>query len=571
MKKQHLHRLIFALFCLPAVFILAGCPTTGDSNASDDPSNSGDQWHLENTGQKAYASGPSSSGQDINQDSSYSFGISGNGVIVAIVDSGLEIAHTDLDDNVVAEQNWDFVGNDIDPTYSGTDGDHGTSVGGIVAAEENSNCCRGVAPKASLKGFNFIESTQTTSEQIAALGGSSQYPHSDDVDIFNMSYGRSNNYDLLIDSTLEAHLASSVNTLRDGKGAIFVKSAGNGFEDFGSASCTAANSEGLSCQNVSNDPPAATPYIINVGALNAEGKRSSYSTAGSGVWISAPGGEYGYNESLNPNLVEKAYKPAIMTTDQSGCDTGYARTQASPRNAFQDNSNGANPNCDFTSTFNGTSSAAPVTSGSIALMLEANPSLTWRDVKHILASTARKVDPTESGVSVGLSNGNYQADLGWFTNGAGYHFHNWYGFGAVNVDAAVEMAFSYSSGWGDLTTATGSKNAGSVAIPDNDKDGVTSEIVISESLTIESVTIAVTITHGYCGDLGIELVSPAGTKSILFNIKNGFNSADLNGMVLLSNAYYAENSAGTWTIRVLDGWSTTTGTFDSWDLTIYGH
>ena len=46
---------------------------------------------------------------------------------------------------------------------------------------------------------------------------------------------------------------------------------------------------------------------------------------------------------------------------------------------------------------NGTSSATPVTSGSLALILEANPNLTWRDVKYIIAKTATKVDPEFAG------------------------------------------------------------------------------------------------------------------------------------------------------------------------------
>jgi subtilisin family serine protease len=566
-EKRLVQNVAFYLCCGLSLFILSGCPASSSGDDDDektytDTSNAGQQWHLQNIGQKAYASGTSTPAQDINQATTYSSGIDGSGVIVAVVDTGLEIAHADLAANVLAGQSWDFNGTDTDPTNTGdTSGDHGTSVSGIIAAVENTIGGRGVAPAASLKGFNYLSSNQAIMFHVDSLGGSSSDPTSDNVHIFNMSYGYSNSDDILIDSTLAAHLQSATENLRSNLGAIFVKSAGNGFESFGSASCSQANAVGLSCQNVSNDPVAATPWMINVGALNAEGVRSSYSTAGSGVWISAPGGEYGYDETVYPGLVAKAYKPAILTTDQSGCNQGYANTVGTPANKFQNNANGENGNCDFTSTFNGTSSAAPVVSGSIALILEANPNLTWRDIKHILASTARKVDASQAGVTVTLGGGDYKADLGWITNAAGYHFHNWYGFGAIDVDAAVTIAKSYSSSLGTLTHAETTSSGSALSIPDNDKDGAQILFNFGTSLTIESVQLTVSITHTYTADIGIELQSPSGTKSILFYVYNGFGyTDDLNAMVLLTNSFYGENSSGDWLIRVVDGYTGDTGT-----------
>ncbi len=113
-----------------------------------------------------------------------------------------------------------------------------------------------------------------------------------------------------------------------------------------------------------------------------------------------------------------------------------------------------------------------------------------------------------------------------------------------------------------------------VAIPDADATGVSSTISVPatpKALTIEAVQIAVTATHPYTGDLGIELVSPAGTKSILLNIRNGFDGSSLAGMVLASNAFYGEGSAGPWTIKVVDGDPGAAGTLSSWQIRIYGH
>src|SRR6266853_1865793 len=127
-----------------------------------------EQWHLKNTGQKAFADTAGVPGMDINVEPVYStFGFTGNGVITAVVDTGLEIAHEDLAANVIPAGSWNFLvpandPNATDPTNTlDTDGDHGTSVGGLIAMVRNSVGGIGVAPRASLKGFNFLSSDQT--------------------------------------------------------------------------------------------------------------------------------------------------------------------------------------------------------------------------------------------------------------------------------------------------------------------------------------------------------------------------------------------------------------------------
>lgn len=532
------------------------------------------QWYLKNTGQTAFSDIAGTSGEDLNLNQTILDGYTGENVLVAVVDSGLEIAHEDLVDNVTTGGSWDFVNSDTDPTNTAdTDGDHGTSVAGLIAARGwNSIGGRGVSPAASLKGFNFLEN-QSIVNQVSALGGSSSSPNSSDVDIFNQSSGTSNTDDFLIDSALEAQLIDGVTNLRSGKGAIYIKSAGNGFESFGSATCTSANSAGLSCQNSNMDPSNAVPWNIIVGALNAEGKHSSYSTAGSSIWISAPGGESGYAQSMgwSSSNPEHIFKPAMVTTDQSGCDEGYSRDPygATAPNPFENNLNGLNNGCNYTSTFNGTSSAAPVLSGAVALILEANPDLTWRDVRHILANTATQVDDSNTGTYLG----SYLVELPWITNDAGYKFHNYYGFGRINVDSAIAMASDYSVNLGTFTD-TGWNASGTIsqAIPDVSSVGTSHTISVAQNLTIEAVQIKVDISHNWCGDLGIELTSPAGTESILFTIFNGFySSADLSNMILLSNAFYGESSLGDWTIKVIDGESGITGIVNSWEVLVYGH
>jgi subtilisin family serine protease len=530
------------------------------------------QWHLKNTGQNAFADGVGVAGMDINVDPVYSsFGFTGNGVIVAVVDTGLEIAHEDLAANVVPGGSWDFNNNDTDPTNTvDIDGDHGTEVGGLIAMARNSVGGIGVAPRAKLKGFNFLSSAQTLQGFIDSIGGSTVNPNSSDVFVFNQSFGSSPPDDTLIDLTVEAQYFSGVTQLRGGKGALYVKAAGNGFDGI----CPAT---GLSCENANFDPDNTIPYQIVVGAVNADGIKASYSTAGSAIWVSAPGGEFGFNTTVFGAASPEAFEPAMVTTDQTGCTKGSSRTTATTSTFNRGTVPNTNTSCNYTNTMNGTSSATPVTVGAIALILEANPALTWRDVKHILASTARQIEPARLPVNFSLTGGTYIAEPAWLTNAAGFKFHNWYGFGMVDASAAVNMARTYAPGQLGTFVDTGfiSSPALSLSIPDGSVVGATSTLTVPANpvQVIEAVQIRVSATHPFIGLLGIELISPSSKRSVLKNIFDGFGASnDLNAMVLLSNAFYGENPAGVWTIKVVDGDATVdSGTLTSWGIRVFGH
>jgi subtilisin-like proprotein convertase family protein/subtilisin family serine protease len=533
------------------------------------------QWHLKNTGQNAFADGVGVAGIDIDVEPVFStLGLVGNGVTVAVVDTGLEIAHEDLAANVVPGGSWNFNNSTTDPTNTiDAAGDHGTSVSGLIAmAANNSAGGIGVAPKARLKGFNFLSMTVPTEQAfLDSLGASSVNPKSDDVFVFNQSFGIDTNTPKQILPQDEAQYLFGVSSLRGGKGAIYVKAAGNGFNIIGSVNCTGT---GLTCENANFDPANTLPYQIVVGAVNANGVKASYSTAGSAIWVSAPGGEFGENSSVSGNT-GVAVQPAMVTTDQSGCAKGFSRTGANT--SVFDNGGAPNTSCNYTNGMNGTSSATPVTVGVIALMLEANPALTWRDVKNILASTARKIDATGGAINGPLA--GYIAEPGWRANHATptpFNYHDWYGFGMVDASAAVNMAKTYALGQLGTLTNTGfiSSAALSLAIPDNSATGVSSSLSVPASpvQVIEAVQVRVSLTHPFLGDLGIEVISPAGTRSVVKNIEDGYASAqNLSSQIFLSNAFYGENPAGTWTIKVVDAFALDTGTLTNWAIRVYGH
>ena len=108
----------------------------------------GCQWHLSNNGQ--FSGG---AWQDINVEEVWAAGTRGAGINVAVVDDGMHYAHEDLKDNVEASLNHDYTGqDDIYDSYE----DHGTAVAGIIAAQNNSIGMRGVAPRATIYGYNLL-------------------------------------------------------------------------------------------------------------------------------------------------------------------------------------------------------------------------------------------------------------------------------------------------------------------------------------------------------------------------------------------------------------------------------
>ena len=104
-------------------------------------------------------------------------------------------------------------------------------------------------------------------------------------------------------------------TLRQGRGALYVRAAGNGFEF-----CDRPHplNREVGCIGSNTDPEQNLPWMLNVGAFNAEDVKSSYSGAGANLWVVGPGGEDGIEQ------------PAIVTTDQAGAEAGFNLFQQNP-------------------------------------------------------------------------------------------------------------------------------------------------------------------------------------------------------------------------------------------------
>ena len=540
------------------------------------------QWHLENTGQTTFATNPGIADEDLNLNTVISSGYTGAGVTVAVIDSGLEIGHEDLADNMVAGS-YDFLDSDTDPTNTiDVSGDHGTSVAGIIAARGwNGLGGRGVAPDASLIGYNLLQNG-FGSYQLQSWGINP--PVEANVDIYNMSYGNyypgiSQTFALpdFLDAYYEDALVTATTELRSGKGALYVQSSGNEYSDYATADC---GENEFTCVEVIWDNWSTVPYILQVGALNANGQKSSYTTTGAALWVSGFGGETGANESIlsnqNLQLPSGIYEPAILTTDQSSCSKGYVSTNVSTRYNEFENSTGnkaINSECNYTSTFGGTSSAAPTVAGVMALIISANPELTWRDVKHIIASTSDQVG-TDSDYTYDFQGINQYE---WETNSAGYKFHNWFGFGKINAADAVDMALSMQGNNLGTFQTTGFQQEvqDELVISDTETTSATIEITKPENSnnSIEFVRVSIQFNHLVPKSIGLRLVSPDGTEVNIMQPMTNLGTNPANTLFDIGvSGLYGESIEGTWTLYADDYIEDAIeGSLIQWGIEIYGN
>ena len=190
------------------------------------------QWHLLNQGQPVFGDGRPVPGVDLDVDILHALGIRGTGVKVAVIDTGLEIAHPDLVDNILPNGSHNFLDGSNDPTprTDDIDGDHGTAVAGIIAARGwNGIGGRGIAPEAKLAGFNAGDTTDGSTQYVNNRYAWGDGPEARAMDVFNNSFGISAAYYQFSDLDEQRSLEKLMQAQRGGKGGIYVKSSGNDF------------------------------------------------------------------------------------------------------------------------------------------------------------------------------------------------------------------------------------------------------------------------------------------------------------------------------------------------------
>jgi len=570
-----LNRTAFRLF-VPALFALLLLPACGygaEAFTPDDPYFPYDaalrptfpgQWHLKNTAPATILfTDPSdkqqttmvNAGVSANLTGSWSLGYTGSGVIIGIVDDGVDGTNYDLAPNYRSDLSRNFSDDaDLAAAAQGPQqlsNNHGTAVAGVAAARGGNKLGgTGAAPFAQIAGLriNIDEATDGDPDVSAKNYRDAYYWYSGvnsatgarqsaaTIRVKNHSYGPSVPF---LDEDPDGSLRLAVKRTALNK-VIHVWSAGNDRKT--------ANEDSTKQQVI------GTPYVITVAALGSDGKFANYSSFGANVFVTAP--------SSRSDLTGFG----ITTTDRTGDGYGYNRySTLNPKgdstDAFSDTS--------YTSTFGGTSSSAPLVSGIMALGVQANAAMDLRMAQHVLVRTSDVVDSTDASAS---SSG------GWRTNGAGFRFNPNYGFGNINAGKFVEKLREVGYVTAQTSHATGNV-AVNAAIPDDDIAGITRTFSLTAAeldQPLESIVVGYTFTHERRGQLTGTIASPSGMSSRLFYSTKDLaaekqDAASVTNFAwdFLSNAFWGESGIGTWTVGLADLVDGYTGTWNSYRVTLY--
>ena len=305
-----------------------------------------------------------------------------------------------------------------------------------------------------------------------------------------------------------------------GKGVFYVRGAGDGYEN--------------------NDQANFSEYsnyygVTAVCSTDGSGRKSSFSEEGVNLWVCAPGEH-------------------ITTTDNND---GYVFDAS------------------------GTAYSASQVGGVAALLREINGELSWRDIKLILAGSARQNDVSDISWETGAV--KYGSDV------ERYNYNPKYGFGVVDAEAAAELAKSWK-GVGEMRTVTAFSD-NEITIPDGEgeADGVlVSRLIIPdlEKTTFTEFTeVELVLSCDCLQDLNIQITSPSGTVSELVReVVSGPSDEEKNCVSYLrrthrfgSAKHLGEDPSGEWTLNIADTGSgdeedeKNTVTLHSWSIKVYGH
>ncbi|MBS1152578.1 MAG: hypothetical protein H6Q89_4276, partial [Myxococcaceae bacterium] len=482
----------------------AGTPVAGP--ALGDPYFAS-QWHLANLGQRG-----GTSGEDIRAAPAWAQGFKGEGVRVAIVDEGVDFTHEDLAANLSQPLSYDYLGNA--PLALA---EHGTCVAGLVAArDDNGLGMRGVAPRSNLVSYNLLQDLTTANELDAMVRGKQTNG------VSSNSWGDADDGTGLLsfaEPTWLQGVAEGTQSGRGGLGTVYVWAAGNG-------------GDGLQVDNANYDGQTNSRFVLSVAGVGDDGRKVSYSEDGANLLVAAP-------------TMGRAFH-GLSTTDLSG-SLGYNNGAVA----------GDTPNPHYTDLMDGTSGSTPIVAGIAALVLQVKPQLTWRDVRRVLAYSARKNDAF---------------DPGWATNLAGLHVNHQYGFGVADANGAVTMAKSFTAGAPELSFATAVVSP-AAAIPDNTTPGASSAITVSGSPVghVEFIEVTVSISHPRTGELEILLDRGQGPLDVLaVPHACAQQCSPIQSWTFGTLRHLDEPADGTWTLKVNDRQGGNTGTLQSWKLTFWG-
>lgn len=500
------------------------------------------QWYLKNTGQR-YADGDVKPNKflDLNIAGAWADGYTGKGVRVVINDDGLDLKHESMVKNVLADLTYNSVngatGPDAlsTPTTAAQGGaytpdpeahGHGTVVGSIVGMAANDGIGMvGIAPDVKLvSGLALSKGNNTSVPKL--------YNHLTDIvkaDVWVNSFGK--------DPAFSENFFVGPNTDQQSEDYLYLRSIEKGAKEgrngLGTVIEVSAGNEGPNNADAAMTGTTNNKYIISVGAVNELGQKSSYTTPGASVLVSAFGGE---NPTDKAQSVNSGF--GLVSADITGA-AGY-NTQA-----------GAAGNYAFQNF--GTSYSGPIVGATAALMLQANPLLGFRDVANILAMTARVIEPN-----------NHTVLTGNLVNFGGLAFSRDIGFGLVDISAAVRLAASWvdaaktAANW---VSAEGTSASAAADIPDNDPNGTTATATLNKNVIIERMEFDLKLNSNTPSQLRAEITSPNGTTIVLFDQPLSKDTDAAAGTAdtpwpetfqIGATAFFGEQSAGEWKLKLID-------------------
>ena len=396
---------------------------------------------------------------------------------------------------IIESAAWQYDHPDLEANYNA----EGTQAGGTPGWHATG--CAGIAAAAAFNGLGGVGAAYDAQLTGQLYGSYTQtaaaFEYRNDInDIKSNSWGPSDNGTVTYMSSVErTALENSIATGRGGLGEVFVWAAGNGGTN----------------DRVDYDPYASSRYTCAIGAIGSYDYRATYNETGSSM---------------------------LAVAHSSGNSRKIFTTTAGDE--YQDN-------------FGGTSATSPLAAGVVALMLQANPNLGWRDVQHILVNSARICDPT-------------QAD--WTNNAAGHDINYNYGFGAVDGEAAVALALAWTPVGPEVVVDSGVVEV-NASIPDYNTVGVTRSVEITESIRIESVELILNAQTDFLGDLRIVLIGPEGTESLLATERPD-GQDDYVNYIFTSLRHWDELSEGLWTVQISDRRSENVALWEDFSLRFYG-
>ncbi|XP_070576632.1 LOW QUALITY PROTEIN: neuroendocrine convertase 2-like [Ptychodera flava] len=468
------------------------------------------QWYLKNTGQ---AEGKA--GLDLNVLEAWRQGVTGKGVVIAIMDDGIDYMHPDIAPNYHAEASYDFSSDDRYPYPRYTVdwfNSHGTRCAGEVSAvANNSVCVVGVAYDSKVAGIRMLDQPfMTDLIESSSMGHLPQV-----IDIYSASWGPQDDgktVDGPREQTLKA-IADGVNEGRGGLGSIYVWASGDG----GAA-------DDCNC-----DGYASSMWTISINSAINDGRTALYDESCSSTLAST----FSNGRNRHPEA-------GVATTDLYGkCTLQHS----------------------------GTSAAAPEAAGVFALALEANRNLTWRDMQHLTVLTSKRNQLYDE-VHQWRSNGvglEFNHLFGFGVLDAGAMVKE-----AKKWVTVPERFHCTGASYKDTAKIPSNANGDRLRLTLSTDACKGQENYIRH---LEHVQGVISLRSTRRGDVNINMTSPMGTTSILLSSRpNDDDSQEgFDQWPFMTTHNWGEDPNGEWTLEVeMSGSPVHDGELYEWTLVLHG-